>query len=296
MDNFPYRKYYLPSWQIMFSRLESLARYPPCPSDVFTRTFPGDYEYADGISNHFTEDVRILAKFGNNESPRTTWDSHPREGTPRELREDLFKEVKEANLFNAALAVYIYQAFRPDGCKRRMKLLDPSSGWGDRLIGAIACGDIDYHGYDPNHLLTEKYRSIITTLGGIGCSVQCERFETVELPNDFDMVVTSPPFFDLEVYLSPEDDVNQTQSSTLYPNIDSYLSDFYAPYLYRAFGALREGGIIVVYIENIGKVPLRDITATLLTGFGGTHLGTKHFTQLVEGTQTKPRPFLVYRK
>ena len=41
------------------------------------------------------------------------------------------------------------------------KILDMSSGWGDRLVGAMACNIDCYHGFDPNSCLHPGYKKMI---------------------------------------------------------------------------------------------------------------------------------------
>ena len=72
--------------------------------------------------------------------------------------------AKECNFFNPALCMRLYLGY--NRTRGPIKVLDPSAGWGDRMITAIACGDLvaEYHGYDPNADLKEAYQEIIDRL------------------------------------------------------------------------------------------------------------------------------------
>ena len=96
------------------------------------------------------------------------------------------------------------------------RILDLSSGWGDRLIGAMA-SDIDcYHGFDPNPCLHPNYKKMIKTFKKYKVNKDAEYkikkqpFEKAKLkPNFYDLMMTSPPYFTMEIY-----DSNPTTSKT----------------------------------------------------------------------------------
>lgn len=106
-------------------------------------------------------------------------------------------------------------------------ILDPCSGWGDRLMGALSSDKINkYVGFDPNRSLRYGYAKLMElydleikefnteSMRFTGESnnikkditMYCLPFEDSERileENSFDLVFTSPPFFDFEVY-SPD--------------------------------------------------------------------------------------------
>lgn len=105
-------------------------------------------------------------------------------------------------MFKATTAKYVYTKY---GAK---KVLDPTAGWGGRLLGAWA-KNIDYVGIDTNLSLKPAYDEMLTLLNS-----QVGYFETA--PNlqmiwesclnvdysqiDYDFVLTSPPYINMEVY------------------------------------------------------------------------------------------------
>ena len=74
--------------------------------------------------------------------------------TPHTLREELYNSVKECSSFKSLNMIYLIKLFNVKS------VLDPSSGWGDRLIAAMSC-NIRYVGVDPNYLLHSVYNEMI---------------------------------------------------------------------------------------------------------------------------------------
>src|SRR4051812_29978888 len=110
------------------------------------------------------------------------------------------------------------------------KYLDISAGWGDRLVGAIAC-DLDlYVGVDPNQNLKSGHDAIIRTLADDGSGTLNPKYQIVYQPfqsatipdTQFDLVFTSPPYFDFEIYTKE----TPGQSIDDFPNFDKWLVSF----------------------------------------------------------------------
>src|SRR5258708_2608605 len=105
-------------------------------------------------------------------------------------------------------------------------MLDFSAGWGDRLVGAIA-SDVDlYCGVDPNTGLQKGHSEIIHTFA----ADKAERFkiiyapfQTATLPDGvtFDLVFTSPPYFDFEIYTDRDG-----QSVKDFPHLHEWIVKF----------------------------------------------------------------------
>jgi hypothetical protein len=98
--------------------------------------------------------------------------------------------------FRPTIAKYIYKELGAT------HVLDPTAGWGGRLIGAWSL-DIDYTGFDTNEDLVEAYQGIVDILPNN------DRTYTMNFENslaadfttvDYDCVLTSPPYVNLEMY------------------------------------------------------------------------------------------------
>lgn len=313
---YPYRRFFLPPPRVMFLRLRSLAEsgdFALSERGSISRSYPEDYEACDGISNHFTEDVRAKARVGR-ESPAEVWASlrvapidyakHPE--LARRDQALLYDECQrrkspEANIFNAAVAVYFY-AWLLQSLEFPVDLVDPSSGWGDRLIAALACGDSkikSYTGYDPNEDLQPGYARIVAMLSGgsrMALSMETSPFEDAKIGEGVaDLAMTSPPFYDLETYILPEHDAAKTQSTTRYKSWAEWLSGMYRPYLANIYKCLRRGGYAIMYVSDYRKsrmvYPLADETTSEFL-----RLGAALFQSGEVETGGRPRPFYVFKK
>jgi hypothetical protein len=132
------------------------------------------------------------------------------------------------------------------------RILDMSSGWGDRLLGAISVEQhIQYYvGVDPNYKLQPGYSQMINTLAKDKSKfIMIESpFETAVLPqraNKFDCIFTSPPYYDYEKYGDGKD-----SSITNYPEFESWIVDFLFTSILKAWSHLDEGGYFALNISD----------------------------------------------
>lgn len=255
------------------------------------RVWPADLYAADGLSSHFTEEVRARCRFGRGPSVADAWrDPKARrkvelvaagleaKGVPRgaALREGLYAAARWCNFYNPTFCAWLYRelARKMDMEPGQLRILDPSAGWGDRLLAACAVGAATYVGYDPNSELAGPYAEIIrrfapATAAGHGYRVVSAPFPLEpDAPRAsggfFDLVHTSPPFFDLERYPAEGDAVARR-----YPAYQDWLREFYAPYLRSAWAALRPGGYFCLYITDIRGAALERDTLAVLAELGG---------------------------
>lgn len=283
-DTFPYWRYSLPPAAKMFQALkgEKLVHRGPKTEPVLERRYPRDYRRADALSNHFTEEARVDCRAGGRPTPREAWalvearGNLPHSSAAR--REAVYDAGgAECNIFNPAFARWIIE--RTAG--RGARVLDPSSGWGDRLIGALAAGAKEYRGCDPNPRLQPGYRRIVDTLGGgdhTSYAVAESPFEDLDLGGEtFPLVMTSPPYYDYEVYVPPGAAGADSQSIGRWPDYESWAKMMYRPYVTKAYKAVAPGGWLVLYIEDVrvkGRVfPLRALTEDTLKSLGAQPAG-----------------------
>jgi hypothetical protein len=180
------------------------------------------------------------------------------------------------SLFIPCVARTFYDEFSRILCRHDLRVLDPSCGWGDRLAGAYCSGVVrEYVGTDPNSDLFAGYAEIqrlmeptmsemsaVTAAGGdenesktatrarttMVATIIMQRFE-VAAPllqaASFDVVFTSPPFFDYEVY-SPHN-----------PTYTDWNQQFYEPLVSEAFRLVKPDGIIAFHMDDTsaGQVP-----------------------------------------
>lgn len=205
------------------------------------------------LTDYFTEECRIKCRFYNNMSPAKYWKknhkyilAHLKNKfgvlNPIEIRNELFNRIKFCNNFQVTLAIGVLRIF----CCR--KWLDISAGWGDRLIAAILYGCDKYTGVDPNDCLQPKYTEIISSLANDHnkFNVIHGGFETANIPDsDYDLVFTSPPFYDKEFYSTSSGD-----SLVNYKTEQEWYEKFLLFSLNKAYQKLIKGGHMVLYIDE----------------------------------------------
>ena len=150
--------------------------------------------------------------------------------------------------FKPNVARYLYELF---GAK---KVLDPSAGWGDRLSGFLASNCTEHYvGIDPNSKMHPCYRKQFDfysqRVGGKRADFIHSPAEDVDLSEYkeyFDLVFTSPPYFDAERYTT-----EKTQSFARYDSAEKWLNGFMFPTLKKGWESLREGGVMIINIVDV---------------------------------------------
>jgi ribosomal-protein-alanine N-acetyltransferase len=163
--------------------------------------------------------------------------------TPYNIREILYDSIKECTSFKPLNFMYIISLFK---CK---SALDFSAGWGDRLIGAIA-SNIRYVGVDPNPSLHPNYNKIIDFF----CKQPSKKKYTMiqstiasaKIPTEkFDIVFTSPPYFNLEMYTS-----HKNQSISMFPDEHGWFVGFLIPAIEKCIKFIKYDGYLVININQ----------------------------------------------
>ena len=195
-------------------------------------------------------------------SPQRTWDNE-------KYRLTLFKalfslKVKEINpkIFRSIISLrkYIAAQFRASAAKaiydryEPKKVLDLSMGWGDRILGAYTSNTVEkYVGFDPNMNLMEGYSDQIKFYHGIDPAKKISfnlyangSEDDIMLNDEFDMIFTSPPYYDKEKY-----DKGKNQSYIKYPDFDSWMKDFLMESIISKSKFLRSGGLLIINISDI---------------------------------------------
>ena len=219
------------------------------------------------VTDFFSEKCRVQCSFLGHPSPATYWDQHRDEivrrhrATKEDIREIMYMSTRMCNNFRISVAITVLRMFRA------RRWLDISAGWGDRLIAALLTESVErYCGVDPNPCLHPVYTEMIRRFdreprrkryvlieGG---------FENARLPagQTYDLVFTSPPFFDLETYSDgPADSLVAHKRDE-----NRWYNGFLLPSLRKAHDALEPGGHMVLYIgESRGTSYVRRARSEL---------------------------------
>ena len=132
-------------------------------------------------------------------------------------------------IFKPLLAMDYYLRFKPNS------VLDFTMGWGGRLLGAAALDVPNYIGIDLNHKLKKPYEEMvkmikpytktkITLMFRDALSVDYSKL-------NYDMVLTSPPYYNIEIY-----EGTQRQSK------EEWDEKFYKPIIEKTWAGLKKGG------------------------------------------------------
>lgn len=156
--------------------------------------------------------------------------------------------------FSPMTARAIYQTYLPNGGT----VLDPSAGYGGRLLGALtAPGNFRYIGCDPNDETIynlDRLGQLIESVTGRTDSyeLRCRGSQDLELaPNSVELAFTSPPYFDLEIYDEKgAEPGSPSQSVTSFSNVDAWLTRYVRPTSERVREALKPGGLFLVNITD----------------------------------------------
>jgi len=148
-----------------------------------------------------------------------------------------------AGQFNPCYAKFFVDKY----CKGK-KVLDPCAGWGGRLSGVVMCGK-DYYGIEPN---IETFRSLnrmrdwfkkrervkIEIINGVAEKEENYKYQ-------FDLAITSPPYFDLEKYSEDE-----TQSYIKYSNYGLWKEKFLKKMIQNVYNHLKINCIFVLNVSD----------------------------------------------
>jgi hypothetical protein len=144
-------------------------------------------------------------------------------------------------MFKSTTAKYLYQKYNAES------VLDPTAGWGGRMLGAWALG-INYTGIDTNINMKPAYDSMIEMLDNKTPAI----FEKPNLQMiwqsaldvdfsklDYDFVLTSPPYVNLEIYEHMEP----------WESDEKFYKEFFIPLWQKCIDNIKAGGTICFNIS-----------------------------------------------
>lgn len=168
--------------------------------------------------------------------------------------------------FKPIISKFIYNTYVPENGK----VLDPCSGYSGRLIGCIAANkNILYHGIDPDNktalgnmecasFFNSQYNDDIYNNKmykfrfrfDLGCA---EDIMTEIKDNNYDIVMTSPPYFSQEKYSN-----DFSQSYLKFSNYQDWLNKFLFVIINESYRILKEDGKLILNIKNLINYPIAN--------------------------------------
>jgi hypothetical protein len=138
------------------------------------------------------------------------------------------------SIFRPIVAIDLY-------CKVKAKrVLDFTMGWGGRLVGACALSLDAYYGIDCNKHLETPYTEMVKMLKSApghktDIYLQFKDALSVDYSKmEYDTVLTSPPYYDVEVYRNNTNKTYQTHAE--------WNDHFYKPLIEKTYTHLKKGG------------------------------------------------------
>jgi hypothetical protein len=167
----------------------------------------------------------------------------------RKVRGDDISELNSIELLRKRYSLFqLYYGsinqFRPTEAKKlycklnpKIGILDFSSGWGGRCLGAMAYG-IPYIGIDANDKLKVSYERMIKTIEpNADVKMIFKPSETVDFSKfKYDLIFTSPPYFMIEEY----------EKMPQYGSKEGFLEKFFRPVVSSAWKHLKSPGYMAL--------------------------------------------------
>jgi len=150
------------------------------------------------------------------------------------------------------------------GVSQESCVLDPCGGWGGRMLGISSICDY-YTCFEPSTKTYQGLKRLARWIQDIRPTFQATvhhlPFEEATLPKStFDFAITSPPYYDTELYSD-----ESTNSCNRYSTWDAWVDGFYLPMICKTMDALKPGK---VFLLNIGTkryrmdYPLKRLATT----------------------------------
>ncbi len=233
------------------------SRYPYKYS--FSNLYIDTSKVGNKASDYFHQVSRFKCNSINSPSPYRVWTNPKfRKSLLNSLWTLKVKEVNNTVLRSCiGLRKYIASQFRPSAAKavydyfKAEHVLDFSMGWGDRLAGFCAAnGTKSYVGLDPNTSLFEGYnRQVHLYQQDKEISFfnsAAEDFDFSGYTDRFDLIFSSPPYFDIERYTN-----EYNQSWKRYKKLDDWLEKFLYTTIRNMLPTLKSGGHLALNISDV---------------------------------------------
>jgi len=137
-------------------------------------------------------------------------------------------------------------------------VFDPFLGWGGRTLGAIGAGCTSFTGTDLQQLSVDGCKKVALDCGHNQGTFFCEDFNRYMQQTDrrFDILMTSPPFFDTEAYGVPGSRGQGWVEHIAKPLVDG------------AARVLRSGGVAIIHGQDRPNLAVLSILLACFLGAG----------------------------
>ena len=141
-------------------------------------------------------------------------------------------------LFKPLNAMDVFKRFKP------LSVLDFCMGWGSELVGACALNVPNFIGIDLNKNLKEPCTKMAKLLKQLGTKTKIKLMFKDALKVDYskldyDMVLTSPPYYNVEIY-----------EGTTVRTEEEWEQEFYMPLFTETYKHLKKGGYYALNVPQ----------------------------------------------
>lgn len=172
------------------------------------------------------------------------------------------------------------------GMHKGLTVLDPCAGFGGRLFSCACSGMVKkYVGIDLSKATCDGLIMSAKFLKSVGCNMEVEIInancitEIEKIKEQFDMVMTSPPFFNVEEYVGV----------SLPDNYKTWILEFIEPMIRKSVDKLKNGSKMVFYVENVGSYPLPEDCSKIAISYGLIKVPSINFTMNYGASRRKER-------
>lgn len=206
---------------------------------------------------------------------------------PHRVLRAVTMNCRTPTVFRPTVARFIYERFLEPG----QVTWDPCSGYGGRLLGAVAAG-VRYVSTDVDPETVEGNLALAKALGA-DVSVICCPAEASD-PPPVNLVFTSPPYFHQEQY------EGGSQSWKKYPGFDIWVDGFLRPMVEKGAKVLLPGGHWVMNIADVknrkGSFPLVVAARQVMSEVGLTEMSMLKIPLPSLNRKDPWEPVLVFRR
>ena len=177
--------------------------------------------------------------------------------------------LPNSSFYRPHFAKQIIETYKPNF---EGNLFDPCAGWGGRMLGTVAAG-WNYTACEPNKDTYNNLQKLIAFLDIDdrvdirNCPVEEHKYK-----DEADIVLTSPPYFNLEVY-----DSNISQSYYRFFEYNAWKEHWFIPLLEESIQNLSKNGYSCWNVMNFGKQDLVETVMNVHQQKGYELVGTVGF-------------------
>jgi len=144
-----------------------------------------------------------------------------------------YTRISPVCIFKPTIAKFLYTKFAPTS------ILDPTAGWGGRMLGAVSYG-VKYTGIDTNISLRPIYKEMMEELKGNTHMIWDDCLKVDFSTINYDMVLTSPPYINKELY----------EHMKPFENNKSYYIKFLIPLINKCLANINNNGFVCININK----------------------------------------------